>query len=81
MLTDLNKQNRPAGQEWVRLKDVSELIDFKITGTDEITYLNNSATVQEFNIKIPVAITYYWGTIYDKVNVHVKKTQGNARQF
>jgi hypothetical protein len=81
VLTDLNKQNRPAGQEWVRLKDVSELIDFKITGTDEITYLNNSATVQEFNIKIPVAITYYWGTIYDKVNVHVKKTQGNARQF
>jgi hypothetical protein len=78
VLTNLNKQNRPAAEEWVKLNEVSQLIDFKITGIDEITYLNNSATVQEFQVRIPVALNYYWGTIYDKVTITVKKTQGSA---
>ena len=78
VLTNLNKQYRSAADEWVKLSDVSQLIDFKITGADEITYLNLGSTVQDFQIRIPVALTYYWGVIYDKVTVTVKKTQGNA---
>jgi len=78
VLTNLNKQYRDSANEWVKLSEVSQLIDFKITGADEITYLNLGSTVQEFQIRIPVALEYYWGTIYDKVTVTVKKTQGNA---
>jgi hypothetical protein len=70
--------NQADPNTFVPLKDVSSIIDFKLTATDEITYVNNQATVQDFKVQIPVAIEYYWGTIYDKVTIHVKKTQSNA---
>ena len=40
-----------------------------------INYRNDSATVDEFTIKIPVKINYYWGTIADEIEVNVKKTE------
>lgn len=40
-----------------------------------INYRNDSATIDEFTIKIPVKINYYWGTIADEIEVNVKKTE------
>ena len=62
---------------FVPLNTVNSYLDFKLTGANELTYYNNRATVQEFQVKIPVTIEYYWGTIYDNVTITIKKTQGN----
>ncbi len=39
-----------------------------------INYKNDSANVEEFTIKIPVKVYYYWGTIEEEITVNVKKT-------
>lgn len=39
-----------------------------------INYKNDSANVEEFTIKIPVQVIYYWGTIEEEIVVNVKKT-------
>ena len=43
-----------------------------------IEYTNNSSNVQDFEIYIPVAVEYYWGTMYDDVILTVKRTLSNA---
>jgi hypothetical protein len=73
--------NQATPDTWKRLSDVHSVLAFIITGNgDELTYYNNGATVNEFKVRIPVEIEYYWGTIYDKVEVTVKRTQNNARR-
>jgi hypothetical protein len=47
------------------------------TGDIKYEYRNNSATVGEFHIWIPITIDYYWGTIYDYFTLTVQRTPGN----
>ncbi len=42
-----------------------------------IYYANNGDNVTEFDIKVPVEVTYEWGTFYSDVTVHIKRTLGN----
>lgn len=43
----------------------------------KIKYVNNGNNVQDFQLRIPVEFTYYWGTIRTYVDVAVKGTMGN----
>ena len=52
------------------------------TGDDEfghILYENLSNTVHDFSVRIPLAITYEWGTLYTTVDVKINATQSNAK--
>ena len=42
-----------------------------------LTYKNNGNNVQAFKIKIPVIVTYKWGTVKTAVYMDVKSTEGN----
>lgn len=42
-----------------------------------ITYKNNGNNVQAFKVKIPVVVTYKWGTVKTAVYMDVKSTEGN----
>lgn len=42
-----------------------------------ITYKNNGNNVQAFKVKIPVVVTYKWGTVKTAVYMDVKNTEGN----
>ncbi|PMC23345.1 hypothetical protein CJ231_10315 [Hoylesella buccalis] len=68
---------------FVPLGDVTKNIDFVYTAADggTLTYKNLSATVQEFQIKIPVTVKYIWGYITENVTITVKKTASNAKKF
>lgn len=69
--------------KFVPLGDVTKNIDFIYTAADggTLTYKNLSATVQEFQIKIPVTVKYIWGYITQNVTITVKKTANNAKKF
>ena len=43
----------------------------------DLVWYNNSGTTKEFNIKVPVTITYSWGTITAEVTGKVKNTINN----
>jgi Uncharacterized protein conserved in bacteria len=45
-----------------------------------LVYSNLSNTVQEFDVWVPVTVTYEWGDIYTTVKIHIKKSKNNARQ-
>ena len=68
---------------FVPLGQVTKNIDFVYTTADggTLTYKNLAATVQEFQIKIPVTVNYLWGYITENVTITVKKTAGNAKKF
>ncbi|MGF0098646.1 hypothetical protein ACQRD6_09935 [Prevotella sp. SGI.027] len=80
VLTNLG-QSDP--KTFVPLGDVTKNIDFVYTEADggTLTYKNLSATVQEFQIKIPVTVKYLWGYITENVTITVKKTANNAKKF
>ena len=40
-------------------------------------YANNGDNVEEFDVQIPVEVTYEWGTFYSTVTVNIKRTLGN----
>lgn len=42
-----------------------------------VTYVNNGNAVGAFNLKLPVTVTYKWGTVKAYVTIPVEKTQGN----
>lgn len=80
VLTNLG-QSDP--KTFVPLGEVTKNIDFVYTAADggTLTYKNLAATVQEFQIKIPVTVNYLWGYITENVTITVKKTAGNAKKF
>lgn len=47
-------------------------------GFGKVYYENNGLTVQDFKIRIPVTVTYDWGTIETYIDVTIKRTQQNA---
>ncbi len=63
--------------KFVSLSSVSNQVDF-IYSAGTITYKNLSSTLRDFDVKIPVAVKYIWGTIYSNVTIHVHKTAGNG---
>ena len=72
--TDLNGKVEPLNQ-------VSSDLQLVLREDAEgryIEYTNNSSNVQSFNIYIPVKVQYYWGTMYDDITLHVKRTHANA---
>lgn len=42
-----------------------------------VTYKNNGNAVGAFNLRLPVTVTYKWGTVKAYVTIPVEKTQGN----
>lgn len=46
-----------------------------------ILYNNNSTTVQDFEVHVPITVTYWWGELTDKeVSIKVSRTQGNVQE-
>ena len=80
VMTNLGQSNP---KTFVALGKVTKNIDFVYTSADggTLTYKNLSATVQEFQIKIPVTVKYIWGYITENVTITVKKTANNAKKF
>lgn len=75
---DLNKGDL----ETQKLAKVTDQIVIDQTGANAhpygtITYTNNTNNVQAFKVKIPVIVTYKWGTVKTDVYMEVKKTEGN----
>ena len=75
---DLNKGDL----ETQKLSKVTDQIVIDQTGANAhpygtITYKNNTNNVQAFKVKIPVTVTYKWGTVKTAVYMEVKKTEGN----
>lgn len=72
-----------------KLKTVAPNFELTWDGTDatrsqihgKIGYVNNGATINKsFEIYVPIAINYAWGTIYTKATLTVEPTVGNARK-
>ena len=94
-ITDATKRQRSASASWPSLNDITSniVLDYnpitKNPGSygladsyGTITYQNNSNTVGDFELKIPLKITYQWGyVVATEVYVKVHKTVGNARRF
>lgn len=43
-----------------------------------IYYDNNGDNVNEFDVIVPITVSYEWGTFTQKVKIHIKDTLGNA---
>lgn len=72
--TDLNGKIEPLNQ----VSSDLQLVLREDAAGKYIEYTNNSSNVQDFNIYIPVKVQYYWGTMYDDITLHVKRTKANA---
>lgn len=76
-----NVKTNQSGEERP-LKDVNAAIDFEYTtGTGiagTLTYRNFSSTVDEFYVKIPLTVEYYWGKIHTEATITVNRTANNA---
>ena len=71
------------GEPAVKLSDVTDQLQLILRedypgGDKYIEYTNNSSSVRDFDIYIPVAVEYYWGTMYDDVILTVLRTKDNA---
>ena len=42
-----------------------------------IKYINNGGNVTKFSVRIPIIIEYYWGKIYDTIEIEIDATAGN----
>lgn len=70
----------------IKTKKLSEVTtEIKISQADAtvvgnygtITYKNNGNNVKPFKIRIPIVVTYKWGTVKTYVDMDVKQTEGN----
>lgn len=58
--------------------------DASATGNDKYGYLlyeNLSSTVQTFTVRVPLEVTYEWGTVVTFADVKIKNTHSNAKRF
>ena len=46
-----------------------------------LLYENLSSTVQEFTVRVPLEVTYEWGTVVTYADVKIKNTHSNAKRF
>ncbi len=46
-----------------------------------ILYENLSSAVQTFTVRIPLEVTYEWGSVFTTVDVTIKNTHANAKRF
>ena len=42
-----------------------------------IKYINNGGNVTKFSVRIPIILEYYWGKIYDTIEIEIDSTAGN----
>ncbi len=59
----------------ITLNPIPEEIEEDTYGT--VTYTNNGNAVGAFNLRLPVTVTYKWGTVKSYVTIPVEKTLGN----
>lgn len=52
---------------------------FKAGNFGKVRYENNGLTVGDFKVRIPVKVTYDWGTINTQIDVTIGKTVHNVR--
>ncbi len=52
---------------------------FKAGNFGKVRYENNGLTVGEFKVRIPVKVTYDWGTINTQIDVTIGQTVQNVR--
>ena len=75
-------------EKGVKLSDITNNIKFEYTAPatisannyGELKYENNGTTVGDFMIRVPIKVTYDWGTIYTYVDATVGKTEANANR-
>lgn len=72
---ELNVNDNPANES-VKVT-VPDTNPANILNSTKITYKNNEGNVQKFNLRIPVEIKYYWGTLKATIEVPVASTIAN----
>ena len=65
-----------------KLNEVHGDLEFQVDHGDEyvLWYRNNSSTVNEFHVWIPVVIEHYWGEMYTEITITVQKTRETKRK-
>jgi len=53
---------------------VIDITEAKSLNNYYVNYKNDEAFINEFDVKVPVTITYAWGEFSDEVTIHIKKT-------
>ena len=49
----------------------------KVGDNGKFYYYNNGTTLGKFTIRVPLEVTYKWGTIYTEVDLNINKTIQN----
>ena len=49
----------------------------KVGDNGKLYYYNNGTTLGKFTIRVPLEVTYKWGTIYTEVDLNINKTIQN----
>ena len=62
------------------LGDHAVKVNFEVSENGDVIYNNNTAVVSDFTVKVPVTVTYVWGSTTTYVNLVVKKTAGNSNR-
>jgi len=42
-----------------------------------IKYVNNGGNVTKFSVRVPIILEYFWGKIYDTIEIEIDSTTGN----
>lgn len=77
VLTNLGQKDG----KWVSLNEVSDNVDFIYIEEGKLQYRNLSNVVDKFQVKLPISVEYYWGTVYQQVTVTIDPTVDNAKKF
>jgi hypothetical protein len=77
VLTNLGQKDG----KWVSLTEVSDNVDFIYLDENTLQYRNLSNVVDKFQVKLPISVEYYWGTVYQQVTVTIDPTVDNAKKF
>ncbi|MBO5698783.1 MAG: hypothetical protein J6R79_02105 [Bacteroidaceae bacterium] len=82
--------NQSSKDKYVKLSSVTNLVKFDYIKTKNyniengefgvIRYENNGNTVGDFDVRIPVTITYKWGTLKTELPAQVLKTVNNTNK-
>jgi predicted nucleic acid-binding Zn-ribbon protein len=64
------------------LASVNKAVDFKYNSADKgtLTYVNNSAAVSTFKVRVPVIVKYIWGSVPQTITITVNSTVNNAKR-
>ena len=77
-------QNNNSLDDKVKQSTISNQVLFRAVEGGKYGYLlyeNLSSTVQTFTVRLPLEVTYEWGTVVTYADVKIKNTHSNARPF